>query len=387
MQINELSLVNYRSFSDRKIIFDKDLTVIIGKNGSGKSNLLEAIALIAGIRPLRVETELDLVAYGQESAKVSGIIEVDGEKKDLVVNFQIADRKKVGKSFYIDNFKKRLIDFVQIFSVIDFEPMDLDLVSGSPSLRRKHIDKFLSAVEHRYWRAVSAYGKIVARRNKVLLRISEGKSKPMELSFWDERFLEYAKYISKVRAEFFEYLNFVNAGDSALALGHLRSRSQRSVENFHDVRNSQNPETAPLQVTSLRNSEFGELSWELKQSTVSAEKLLHNRERDIAAGMTLSGPHRDDFRFIYKGRDLEFFGSRGQQRMAVLALKLAELEYFKLKRGVRPILALDDIFSELDWEHRETVLSVIGNQQTIITAAEEESVPKEIFKKAKVVRL
>ncbi|EKD89888.1 MAG: DNA replication and repair protein recF, partial [uncultured bacterium] len=123
------------------------------------------------------------------------------------------------------------------------------------------------------------------------------------------------------------------------------------------------------------------------QRLLSEEKLKNNRERDIAAGITLSGPHRDDFRFVHKKRDLEFFGSRGQQRMAVLALKLAELEYHRVKRGQRPVLALDDIFSELDWEHRETVLAVIGNQQTIITAAEKESIPKEIFKKAKIVEI
>lgn len=132
---------------------------------------------------------------------------------------------------------------------------------------------------------------------------------------------------------------------------------------------------------------FGGLRFELKQSLISEEKLLKNRERDVAAGMTLSGPHRDDFRFIFKGKDLAYFGSRGEQRMAVLALKLSELEYLRVQKGARPILALDDIFSELDWEHRDTVLSVIGNQQTIITAAEKESVPKEIFKKAKVVEL
>ena len=138
--------------------------------------------------------------------------------------------------------------------------------------------------------------------------------------------------------------------------------------------------------------------WNLKQSLITEEKLFKNRERDIAAGVTLSGPHRDDFRFIFKGRrpgeasgpegrDLAYFGSRGEQRMAVLALKLSELEYLKVQRGARPILALDDIFSELDWEHRETVLSVIGNQQTIITAAEKDSVPKKLLKKAKIIEL
>ncbi|KKR50153.1 MAG: replication and repair protein RecF protein, partial [Candidatus Curtissbacteria bacterium GW2011_GWA1_40_16] len=229
-----------------------------------------------------------------------------------------------------------------------------DLVFGSPSLRRRHLDRFLSSVDSRYWRSVSAYGKIVTRRNKILVRIQEGRSNPLELGFWDERLLSHGKYISKVRGEFFEYLNFVEPTFAKTSKG--------------------------------RGGLTG-LSWELKQSLLSEEKLSANRARDIAAGMTLSGPHRDDFRFVFKGRDLEFFGSRGEQRMAVLALKLAELEYLKVKKGERPVLALDDIFSELDWEHRDTVLSVIANQQTIITAAEKESIPKEIFKKAKIVEL
>lgn len=353
MEILELKLQNFRNFTSKKIIFDKSLTAVIGKNGSGKSNILEAVGLLSGIRPLKVETDLDLVRFGQTSAKVDGMVVSDNEKKDLIVNFQVVDGHRVGKSFYIGNFKKRLVDFVEMFSVVIFEPADLDLVFGSPSLRRKHLDRFLSSVDSSYWRSVSAYGKIVSRRNKILLRISEGKSKPLELGFWDERLLAHGKYISKVRVEFFEFLN-LPAGRQVLSPGDDNNR---------------------------------DLVWELKQSLLSQEKLTGNRDRDIAAGMTLSGPHRDDFRFKFRNRDLEYFGSRGEQRMAVLALKLAELEYLKVKKGERPVLALDDIFSELDWEHRDTVLSIISNQQTIITAAEKESIPKEIFKKAKIVEL
>lgn len=349
MQISSLELTNWRNFSRKSLVFDAKLTALVGKNGVGKSNTLEAVALLSGIRPSRVDTDLDLVRFGQSEAKVRGVVVSGEEKAELVVNLQVVEGKRVGKSFYIGAYKKRLVDFVQIFSVVVFEPMDLDLVSGSPSLRRKHIDRYLSSLDGKYWRAVSAYGKIVTRRNRLLSRIQEGRAKPLELGFWDERLVDYAKFISKVRLEFFEYLNFVEHGET---LGKI-----------------------------------GDLAWELKQSLVNAEKLLANRDRDIAAGMTLSGPHRDDFRFIYKGNNLEYFGSRGEQRMAVLALKLAELEYHKVKRGERPVLALDDIFSELDWEHREIVLSVIGNQQTIITAAEKESIPKEIFKKAKILEI
>ncbi len=371
MEILSLNLTNYRNFPVKKIVFDPKLTVIVGPNGAGKSNVLEAVGMLSGIRPTKAETDMDLVRFGQGSAKVEGVVASDSEKKGLIVNFQITEAGRVGKSFYIDTFKKRLVDFVEIFSIVIFEPSDLDLVFGSPSLRRRHLDRFLSSLDSRYWRSVSAYGKIVTRRNKILLRIAEGKSKPLELGFWDERLLAHGKYISKVREEFFGYLNFVSLGEGRL-LGEVKVRPlQRKKPRLRpDLKAGDNV-----------------YSWELKQSLLTEEKLAGNRERDIAAGITLSGPHRDDFRFKFKGRDLEFFGSRGEQRMAVLALKLAELEYLKVKRGERPVLALDDIFSELDWEHRDTVLSVISNQQTIITAAEEESVPRKLLKSATKISL
>lgn len=402
MQILSLNLTNFRNFSSKKIAFDKKLTVIVGKNGTGKSNLMEAVTMLAGIRPTKVETDLDLVKFGKEDAKIEGKVAIDGEIRDLTINFQVSG-SKLAKSFYVDAYKKRLLDFVSVFSIVVFDPEDMDLVSGPPSLRRRHLDRFLSSLDSNYFRSAMAYVKVVVRRNKVLSRIFEGKSKPAELGFWDSRLLEHGKYISRAREEFFEFLNFVEevngtgpVNNNALALGHSLSRGQQSKVNLHETQVSQNSETAPLRATSPRikqvsrnatREEISGFSWGLKQSLLSEEKLFKNRERDIAAGITLSGPHRDDFKFIFGGRDLEFFGSRGEQRMAVLALKLAELEYLKVKKGERPILALDDIFSELDWEHRDTVLSVIANQQTIITAAEKESIPKEIFKKARVVEI
>ncbi len=349
MEILKLRLVNFRNFSTKNLEFDKKLTVILGNNGAGKTNILEAIALVSGLRSQRAERDLDLVTFSKTDAKVEANVSSGEEEHDLVINYQIVAENYIRKAYFLDTFKKRLQDFIPIFSIIVFEPSDLDLVSGSPSFRRKHLDVLLSSVDRDYWRNISAYQKIVTRRNKILHRIQEGKSKPLELNFWDERLLEHAQFISKKREEFFEFLNFVERGDEF--------------------------------------GGFGELSWMLHQSLVTEEKLQRNRERDISAGVTLSGPHRDDFMFVYRGHDLAFFGSRGEQRMAVLALKLGELEFYKSVNGQRPVLALDDIFSELDWEHREIVLSVIGNQQTIITAAEKESVPKEIFKKAKAIEI
>ncbi|MCR4325098.1 MAG: DNA replication and repair protein RecF [Candidatus Curtissbacteria bacterium] len=345
MQILNLHVTNFRNFSSKKFVFDPKLTVVVGQNGSGKSNMLEAVGLLAATRAKKVDTDLDLVKFGQSEAKIEGYTKQNSEEEvKLTINLQVVDERLVRKAYFIDEIKKRLIDFTEHFSVIVFEPSDLDLISGSPSERRHHLDILLSVLDRDYWRAISAYGKVVTRRNRVLQRIQEGKAKKTELDFWDERLLEHGGEVSRKRKEFFEFINFVNG-------------------------------------------EKGAYKWELEESVLSDEKLERNRERDIAAGVTLSGPHRDDFKFLFRGKNLEYFGSRGEQRMSVLALKLSELELFNAKRGDRPILALDDIFSELDWEHREAVLGVINKQQTIITAAEPNSIPRKLAKTSKIIEL
>lgn len=343
MLISSFQLANFRNFASLKLAFDPKLTVIIGPNGSGKSNILEALGLLATIRSNRSQTDLDLVKFGKSEAKIEG--RVKGiELRELTINFQVIDERNVKKSFFVDGIRKRYVDLGEHFSMVVFEPPDLDLVTGAPSLRRHHLDSLLVSCDRSYFRAIGAYNKVVVRRNKVLQRIFEGKAKAGELDFWDERLLEHGGVVSVKREEFFEFIN-------------------------------------SSEVSRLRSQDF---SWQLKQSLLSEEKLLRNRERDIAARMTLSGPHRDDFIFLQGDKNLEFFGSRGGQRMSVLALKMAELDFVAAVRGSRPVLALDDIFSELDWEHREAVLSVVGLQQSIITAAEADSVPKKILKAAKV---
>ena len=364
MEILSLSLFNFRNFTSKKIIFDKKLAVIVGPNGSGKSNILEAISYLSATRSSRVETDLDLVKFGKGEAKIEAIVTNGDDQNRLTVNFVLVEERFVKKAYFVNLIKKRLADFISFISIIVFHPSDLELVTGSPSIRRHHLDNYLSSIDRDFWRNITAYNKILTRRNKVLARIFEGKSKPTELDFWDSRLLEHGKYIVKKREEFFEFLNFLE-GASFFTPG---VKSRRRLENTPGV-------------------SLAGLSWQLRQSVINPEKLQKNRERDIAAGMTLSGPHRDDFRFIFLGKDLQYFGSRGEQRMAVLALKLAELEYCQVKQGSRPILALDDIFSELDWEHREAVIAAVDKQQTIITAAEADSVPKQLLKRARVVEL
>jgi len=349
MELLSLTLFNFRNFSQKKISFDNKLTVIVGKNGSGKTNILEAALFLSGTKSHKVETDLDLVKFGKYDAKIEAEIADLDVKNKLTANMIVVDERFVKKTYFVSSIKKRFTDFTSYLSVVVFEPADLELVSGAPSFRRHHLDSLLTQIDRDYWRNINAYQKIITRRNKLLVRILEGKAKKNELDFWDSRLMEHGSEVSKRRMEFFDFLNFLEKGHQF-----------GGIDDF---------------------------SWALKQSDLNREKLWKNRERDIAAGMTLSGPHRDDFRFMYKKHDLAHFGSRGEQRMAVLSLKLAELEFVSLKIKSRPVLALDDIFSELDWDHRRAVLSTVGKQQTIVTAAEVDSVPKQLLKKARVIEL
>lgn len=433
MNILSLALANFRNFSSKKMVFDPKLTVIVGPNGSGKSNILEAIGLMSGVRLRRVDTDLDLVKFGKSEAKIEGKVG-DTEKVHLTLNLQIDDpdyssseseRNKpsysssdrsesrssrftrtindrvykpyVKKSYFIDEIRKRWVDFTNHMAVVEFSPSDLELISGSPSIRRHHMDSLLASLDRDYWRNLTAYNKVVVRRNKVLQRIMDGKSKKGELDFWDQRLLEHGKYLTEARQKFFEFVNFVNevgsinnviASPSPVILSEAKESHQVRINSAKQSREKiATSRSVDTNVTRNDKVKSPDYSWELKQSLLTPEKLLNNRDRDISAGVTLSGPHRDDFFFVFHGKNMEFFGSRGEQRMAVLALKLVELEYYANKRGSRPVLALDDIFSELDWEHRGAVLGVIDKQQTIITTAEEESIPKEVFKVAKIIRV
>src|SRR3972149_1900993 len=209
MELLSLNLKNFRNFSQKKISFDKKLTVVVGPNGSGKTNILEAALLLCGIRSHKVETDLDLIKFGKYEAKIEGETADVSIKNKLTVNMMVYDERFVKKAYFVNSIKKRFADFCAFLSVVVFEPADLELVAGTPSFRRHHLDSLLCQVDKDYWRNIGAYQKIITRRNKLLIRIMEGKSKKAELDFWDLRLLEHGNIVSKKRAEFFEFVNFL----------------------------------------------------------------------------------------------------------------------------------------------------------------------------------
>jgi len=331
--IQKIRLLNFRNFSNKLFSFSKGTTVIVGPNGSGKTNLLESLFLLSTGKSLKAHIEEEMVNYDEDIARVKGLIdEVTLEVVLTRGEISIGDEKfeKIArKKLLVKGISKRLIDFAGNFKVVLFGPQDLDLVRQSPSIRRRFLDNVLSQVDREYRRAILSYEKGLRQRNKLLLRIRDEGVSRTQLLFWDRLLIKNGDYISGKREEFVSFVNTTG---------------------------------------SLNDQEF---SIVYDKSAISEARIDQYALEEVAAATTLVGPHRDDFIFkIEKERDLEKYGSRGEQRMGVLWLKLAELSYIKRESGVRPTLLLDDIFSELDHKHRAVVLEVTNKQQTIITTAD-----------------
>ncbi|KKU03653.1 MAG: replication and repair protein RecF protein [Candidatus Woesebacteria bacterium GW2011_GWC2_47_16] len=334
--IIKIRLTAFRNFKSKLLEFSPEVTVIIGPNASGKTNILESLHVLATGKSFKARLEEEMVNYSKDIARVKGRVKKDGETVDLeavltrgLVDVGASRPEKIArKKLFVNGVSKRLIDFAGNFKVTIFGPWDLDLVTESPSLRRRFLDSVLSQVDREYRRASLSYEKGLRQRNKLLLRIREEGTPRSQLLFWDKLLIKNGDYLSKKREELIEFIN-------------------------------KNPSI---------NKEKFELEYD--RSAISEARLEQYAEEEIAAATTLVGPHRDDFIFKEDERDLGRFGSRGEQRMAVLWLKLAELTFIEKISGERPTLLLDDILSELDHSHRKVVMRVSAKQQTIITTAD-----------------
>lgn len=355
-KIKKLYLKNFRNFEEKLLEFSENTTILIAPNASGKTNILEAIYVLSTGKSFKAQKIEEMVSFNEEIARVKALIQNSEEIKLEAILTR--GKVKVGenpdrfekitkKKLLVGGVAKRMIDFANNLSVVLFGPWDLDLVTESPGLRRRFLDEVLSQVDREYRRAISSYEKGLRRRNRLLVRIRDEGTSRRELAFWDMLLIKNGNYITQKRSEFVDYVNL-----------------QDSV---------------------------GELIFELEYglSSISETRLKQYKDEEVAAGTTLVGPHRDDIVFkIKKGVDmvdLASYGSRGEQRMGVLWTKLSELSFIKEKSGELPVFLLDDIFSELDHEHRKVVGEVVGNQQTIITTADKHNVEDGIV--GKIVKL
>ncbi len=356
MILTSLTLQNFRSYAKKTFTFAPHATLITGSNAIGKTNVLEAIMMLATGKSFRAGLDREVIRWGTEMSNVKCQMShgEDQTKLELMITQgEVQGRKAPLKKYLVNGVSRRMIDFVGNVRAVLFWPEDLEIVTDSPSIRRRYLDTVLLQVDREYRRNLFSYERGLRQRNKLLDLLSEGKASRSQLLFWDQLLIRAGSRITDARAS---YISYVNG-------------------------------------TKLANHQF-ELTYD--KSIISESRLAQYKEEEVAAKATLVGPHRDDFivqsrehgtKSANGYRDLGTYGSRGEQRLAVLWLKLAELGFIEQAVGSRPMLLLDDIFSELDSEHRDLVGELVGRQQTIITSVDTEAVPESVRHAATVIRL
>ena len=346
MLIKKLELQNFRNYSELDLDFDEQPTILIGSNGAGKSNILEAVYLLSTTKSPRVENESELIKENEASTAIKGGVEDDKGKNELLVTMvdRPEDTSRLSKRVSVNGVPRKVVDFIGNLPAVIFWPSDINMVTGSPSLRRWHLDLSLAQIFPQYKKSLTLYEAVLYSRNRVLKRIREGSGKPDELTYWTDELIREGKAVNLKRQEFFEFINDLEK---------------------------------PL----------GEFVFEYKPSEISVEKLQETNGREVAVAATLIGPHRDDFKLYLHQKDMAKFGSRGEQRMSTLAFKLASLEYMAKILGNRPVLLLDDVFSELDVAHRAAVAAIAKLQQTIIATVELENIPQDFLDSSRILRV
>ena len=304
--LRKVRLQDFRNFDDKLLEFSEDVTVIIGPNASGKTNILEAINLLSTGKSFKARIDEEMINYDKELARAKGLLS-DKTNLEAVLTRGVITRGNLSeriarKKVLVNGVGKRHIDFAGRLKTVLFMPKDLDLVTESPSLRRKFLDSVLSQVDREYRRAALSYEKGLRRRNRLLLRIREEGISRSHLYFWDKLLIKNGEYITQKREELVSFIN--------------------STENLND----------------------GKYEVNYDKSIISESRLLEYKIEEVAAATTLVGPHRDDIIFFKNRKDLAKYGSRGEQRMGVLWLKIAELAFVEAKTHEKPTLLLDDIF-------------------------------------------
>lgn len=372
MYIFDLQIANYRNYGRVGLKLGKGLNLFVGDNAQGKSNLLESIYLLSTLRSSRASSDADLVRRDllQSEFPVARLsCEVERQAGNLQLEVAIVGRTtdanhKAGKRVRVNGVPKRASDAVGQLAAVLFTTLDIEIVAGPPLIRRRYLDMMISQVDRGYLRAMQRYAKVLQQRNSLLKRIQAREANSAELNFWDQELAHAGGVIFQARAE---------------ALGHIVQQAQfhmdRLSDGLEDLQITYRPAIGGMDST---DSPIDETEW-----TARMIKALANlRNREIGAGATLVGPHRDDVSVEINNLPADSFASRAQQRTAALSMRLAEASYLRRALGDDPVVLLDDVLSELDARRRRGVLEFIDSfQQTIVTTAEPDRV-REVMTRA-----
>ncbi|WP_251554398.1 DNA replication/repair protein RecF [Neobacillus muris] len=358
MHIESLALKNYRNYEELSIGFENKVNVILGENAQGKTNVMESIYVLAMAKSHRTSNDKDLIRWDQDYAKIEG--RVQKQHSSLPLQLVISKKGKKAKLNHIE--QQKLSQYVGNMNVVMFAPEDLNLVKGSPQIRRRFIDMEIGQISPIYLHDMSQYQKILQQRNHFLkmMQLKKQTDETM-LEILTEQFIQMAVKIVRKRFEFLHMLeNWAKPIHQGISRGleTLQISYKPSVEVLEDQ----------------------DLS---KMIASFEEKFSKVKSREMDRGTTLFGPHRDDLLFFVNDRDVQTFGSQGQQRTTALSVKLAEIELIYSEMGEYPILLLDDVLSELDDYRQSHLLNTIqGKVQTFVTTTSVDGIDHQTLKEA-----
>jgi DNA replication and repair protein RecF len=383
MYCSSLSLTNFRNYRQLEVELPNGPILVLGPNASGKTTLLEALYLLATTKSHRTGTDRELVSWEARAelgvppfARVAATVQRRGTQQIEITVIREGSESDSGlarKRIRVNNLPKRAIDLIGQVNAVMFSPQDLDLIVGAPSLRRRYLDITISQIDPHYVRTLQTYQKVVLQRNSLLRSLAERGRRPGadldgdQLTYWDEELVRHGAYLLRRRLEVVGHLNRLADGLHARLAG-----TGEALEVLY--RSTVTDETMPA--TELPDEETVRERY--------AERLRAGRGEELRRAVTLAGPHRDDISFTVGGVDMGTYGSRGQQRSVILAVKLAEVELMHEATGEMPLLLLDDVVSELDPERRRYLLEAVleRRQQVLVTATDLIPVGREFLSRA-----
>lgn len=338
--LDDIRLQNFRSYNDSSFEFNTGVNIIVGPNGSGKTNLLEAIMVVCVGRSYRVY-DTDLIEFKSEWSRLEAHTS-DGHHERIVK----LTREPTAKTFEINNKKTKRLGSDSTLPIVVFEPNHLQLIHGSPDQRRNYLDDILDIIKPGFSTFRNNYKRVLQQRNSLLKKLNKPTS--MELFPWDLRLSELGAAIVRARED---YIKTINPQLSLLYKTLSSSKTKATIKY---------------------KSQFPIESYE----SHLLRSLEQNLSKDILRGFTTHGPHRDDFNIILNNHPAQETASRGETRTTILALKIIELKEIERVTGRSPILLLDDVFSELDGARRRALTSHLHDYQTFITTTDADVVIK-----------
>lgn len=356
MYLSELQLNHYRNYESVDVYFSPDTNVLIGENAQGKTNLLEAIYVLALARSHRTNTDRELIQWHEDFAKITGLVQRAAGKTPL--ELVLSQKGKKAKVNHLEQAK--LSQYIGQLNVVLFAPEDLNIVKGSPAVRRHFIDMEFGQMSSKYLYNISQYKSILKQRNQYLKQLQRRQAKDLVyLGVLSDQLAAYGAEVTVARRQFLQQM------EKWAQKLHQEITKDREVLTFKYQ--SQIPEEQLDQSVEELYQQFQTL-YEKQQT------------REVEQGTTLIGPHRDDVQFLVNDKDVQAFGSQGQQRTTALSVKLAEIDLMKAQTGEYPILLLDDVLSELDDLRQTHLLKTFQNKvQTFLTTTSLENVKKEII--------